>query len=169
MTDPTNQPETPPPPPSQPPGTGYPAPPPPPSQPPDATYPAPPPMPYAGQTPLPVAPRNGLGIAALVIAIFGLLLCLSIVAGVVLGIVAVILGFDNGGVATAGIVLGFLSIVAGLVFIPIYVFLFRETGFVDYYDCMTKAGDDQSAQQQCTDEFKHNVETKFSVTLTTAP
>lgn len=164
MTDPTNQPEAPPPPPSQPPGAGY---------------PAPPPMPYAGQAPPPVAPRNGLGIAALVLAIIGLLFCWSIFGGVILGIIAVIVGFvargrvkrgeaDNGGIAMAGIVLGFLSIVAGLVFVAIYFLVFRQVGG-NYIDCMNKAGNDTSAKQQCADEFRQHLETQFSVTLTTAP
>ena len=60
---------------------------------------------------LPIAPRNGLGMAALVIAIIGLLSCFTIAGGVVLGIAAVVMGFigqgrvkrgeaNNGGVAT---------------------------------------------------------------------
>src|ERR1700758_888083 len=113
MSGPTNQPQPPPPPWSQPPGAGY---------------PAPPSMPYYSQ-----APRNGLGVAALILAIVGLLLCWSVVGGVMFGIVAAVMGFiargrvkrgeaNNGGVALAGVVLGFLSIVAGLVFILIWVF-----------------------------------------------
>jgi hypothetical protein len=34
---------------------------------------------------------------------------------------------------------------------------------------MTKAGNDQAAQQQCETSWSQHVETKFSVTLTTAP
>jgi len=145
-----------------------------------AGYPAPPPIPYPTQSALPIAPRNGLGMAALVIAIVGLLSCFTIVGGVILGIAAVVMGFigqgrvkrgeaDNGGVALAGVVLGFLSIVAGLVFIPIYVYLVRQTGFVDFYDCMTKASNDQAAQQQCETSWSQFVETKFSVTPTPTP
>ena len=66
-------------------------------------------------------------------------------------------------------VLGFLSIVAGLVFIPIYVYLVRQTGFVDFYDCMTKASNHQAAQQQCETSWSQFVETKFSVTPTPTP
>ena len=165
MTDPTNQPGTPPPPPSQPAGAGY---------------PAPPPMPYAGQAPSPVSPRNGLGIGAMVVAIIGLLSCLTVVGGVLLGIVAVVMGFvargrvkrgeaDNGGVALAGVVLGFLSILAGLACIGIWVLMFRDVGGGDYVDCMNKAGQDTTAQQQCADQFRHHLETKFSMTLTTQP
>jgi uncharacterized protein DUF4190 len=165
MSEPTNPPWPPLPPPSQPPGVGY---------------PAPPPLPYATQLSPAIAPRNGLGTAALVIAIVGLLSCFTIVGGVLLGIAAVVMGFmgrgrvkrgeaNNGGVAIAGVVLGFLSIVAGLVFIPIYYYLVSQTGVVDLYDCMMKAGNDQAAQQQCETSWSQHVETKFSVTLTTAP
>jgi hypothetical protein len=179
MTEPTNQPWTPPPPPGQPPGAGYPAPPP--GQPPGAGYPAPPPMPYATGAPPPIAPRNGLGIAALVLAIVGLLMCWTVVGGVILGIAAVVMGFigrgrakrgeaDNGGVALAGVVLGFLSVLAGLVFIAIYLFFWVEViGGGDYVDCLNKAGQDATAQQQCADQFRHHLETKFSITLTTTP
>jgi Domain of unknown function (DUF4190) len=171
MSEPTNPPQPPLPPPSQPPGAGYPAYP---------AYPAPPPLPYATQSPIATTPRNGLGMAALVIAIVGLLLCFTIVFGVLLGIAAVVMGFmgrgrvkrgdaNNGGVALAGVVLGFLSIVAGLVFIPIYYYLFSQTGIGDFYDCMTKAGNNQAAQQQCATSWSQHLETKFSVTLTTAP
>ena len=87
-------------------------------------YPPPPPPPYGGYPGYPgysgypgppqSEPKNGLGLAALILAIIGLLLCWSVAGGIVLGVVAVILGFlgrgrvkrgeaDNGGVAIAGI------------------------------------------------------------------
>ncbi len=171
MTDPTNQPESPQPPPSQPP------------QPPAGGYPAPPPMPYAGQAPPPAAPRNGLGITALVLAIIGLLICwIPFVGffGLILGIVAVILGImgrgrvkrgqaNNGGVALSGIVLGLFAIIGAIAAAAIWFFAFKEVGGGGYMDCMNKAGSDTDAQQQCTDQFRQHLETKFSVTLTTEP
>ena len=63
------------------------------------SYPPPPPPPYAGYTPPPTAPKNGLGIASLVIAIIGLF---TIFGGLLLGIVAVILGFIGWGRAKRG-------------------------------------------------------------------
>lgn len=143
------------------------------------SYPPPPPQPYAGYTP-PVGPKNGLGIAALIIAIVGLVFCWSVVGGVILGVAAVIIGFvargrvkrgeaTNGGVAIAGIVLGCLAIVVSLVFIPIYIGLFKESGFGNYVECMQSAGTDQAAQKKCEDSFVNNMETRFSVTLTPTP
>lgn len=137
-------------------------------------------MPYAGYTPPPTGPKNGLGIAALVLAIVALVFCWSVFGGIILGLVAVIIGFaargrvkrgeaTNGGVAIAGIVLGFLAIIVSLVFIPIWIGVFDEVGFTDYTDCMMQAGSDQEAQQQCADQFQERVEDRFSITPTPTP
>ena len=152
--------------------------------------PPPPPPPYGGYPGYPgysgypgppqSEPKNGLGLAALILAIIGLLLCWSVAGGIVLGVVAVILGFlgrgrvkrgeaDNGGVAIAGIALGFVAIIAGLVFIPIYIGLFDSVGGTDYIDCVTRAGSDQAAVQECAEEFTRRVEDQFSVTVTPTP
>ena len=143
-------------------------------------YPPPPPHVYPGYSPATGAPRNGLGIGALVVAILAVVSSISVVGGIVLGIVAVVLGFagrarvkkgeaNNGGVALAGIVLGFLGIVAGLASIAIWVLFIKDTGAGDYFDCMNKAGQNRSAQIQCEDEFRQSVENKFSITLTPTP
>jgi hypothetical protein len=141
------------------------------------SYPPPPPMPYAGYPAPPTGPRNGLGVAALVLAIVGLVLCWTVAGGIILGLCAVIIGFvargrvthgeaTNGGVAIAGIVLGILAIIVSLVFIPIYIAAFQEVGGGDYMDCLSKAGGDQHAVQQCADQFRNRVEDQFSITLT---
>jgi hypothetical protein len=175
MSEPDN-PETPPPPQAPPQPT---APPPPPHQygayP--GSYPPPPPVPYGGYTPPPTGPRNGLGIAALVVAIVALI---SVFGGIVLGVVAVILGFlgwgrarrgeaNNGGIAIAGIVLGFLSIIEAVVVIGFAVWGFDRAGGSDYIDCLSRAGSDQEAMQQCIDRFTDRVENEFSVTVTPTP
>jgi hypothetical protein len=121
-----------------------------------------------------------MGTTALVLAIIGLLFCWSVAGGIILGIIAVILGFvgrarvkrgeaTNGGVALAGIILGFLAIIAGVVFIALYVWVFSFFGGGDFVDCMNKVGNDSAAQQKCADEFQHHIETQFSVTLTQTP
>ena len=143
------------------------------------SYP-PPPQPYYGFTPPPIGPRNGLGIAALVIAIIGLVFCWTVVGGVVLGLSAVIIGFvargrvkrgeaTNGGVAVAGIVLGFLAIIVSLVFIPIWIGVFDKVGGTDYVDCLSKAGSDEQAIRKCADQFRDRVENQFSITITPTP
>lgn len=143
-------------------------------------YPAAPPQPYAGYGAPPAAPRNGLGVAALVVAIVGLVSSFSIVGGIVLGIVAVVLGFagrnrvkkgeaNNGGIALAGVILGFVGIVVGLGFIAVWVGLFNEVGGGDYVDCLQKAGQNPTQIEQCQDQFRQSVEDKFSVTPTPVP
>ena len=121
----------------------------------------------------PLQTRNGLGIAALIVAIIALVSSFSIVGGIVLGLVAVVLGFlgrarakrgeaDNGGVALAGIVLGVVAVIAGLSFIAVWVGLFRQVGANDYFDCLQQAGQDRDKVQMCSDEFRSSVESRFS-------
>ncbi|HXO11313.1 MAG TPA: DUF4190 domain-containing protein, partial [Mycobacterium sp.] len=116
-----------------------------PNQFPPGSYPAgyPPPPSYGGGPQPPVAPKNGLGIASLVLAVVGLLSVATVFAPIALGIVAVVLGFlaharakrgaaDNGGVAIAGIVLGGLAVVVGLAFIAIWTTVWKDVRGGDY-------------------------------------
>ncbi|MCH9735187.1 MAG: DUF4190 domain-containing protein [Actinomycetia bacterium] len=144
-------------------------------------YPPPPPQygAYPGGYPPPAAasPQNGLGVASLVVAIVALF---SVVGGIVLGVVAIILGFlgrgrvkrgeaDNGGIAIAGIVLGLLSIVESIVVIAIAVWGFNEVGGSDYVSCVSRAGSDQQAVQDCADKFTQRMEDQFSIVITPTP
>ena len=143
---------------------------------PGGAYPGgyPPPAPY-GDYYSPGPPKNGMGVAALVVAIIALISSVSVVGGIVLGIVAVILGFigrsrvksgeaNNGGVATAGIILGVISIIAGLAFIAIWVGLFKDVGAGGYIDCLQRAGEDRAAVQQCSDEFRQSMTNRLGPT-----
>ncbi len=138
---------------------------------------------YPGYPPPPVQPKNGLGITSLVLAIIGLLsvwVPVVNIVSMVLGLVAVVVGFlargrvrrgaaNNGGIAVAGIVLGGLAIIVSLAFIALYMTVWKDVGGGDYIDCMQKAGPDQSEQQRCADQFRQNVEDQLSVTLTPTP
>lgn len=137
-----------------------------------------PPPPYPGYRP--AGPRNGLGIASLVLAIAALLLVWSVAGGIVLGVLAAVLGFvarqrvkrgeaNNGGIAIASIVLGILAAIVGLVFIGVWIAFWREAGGDDYVACLQNAGQDRIRQQQCADQFRDKVQDQFSVTLTTPP
>jgi Domain of unknown function (DUF4190) len=166
-TDPSSS--APPPPPGPPPGYQYGAQP--------GAYPPPPPPPYGGYPyaqGAPTAPKNGIGIASLVVAIIGLL---TVFGGIVLGVAAIVLGFvgrgrakrgeaTNGGIATAGIVLGFLGVIVSIVAIALSIWGFSELGGADLVDCLQRAGNDVEAQQQCEEDFTNNMEDQFSVTLT---
>jgi hypothetical protein len=129
--------------------------------------------------PQPVAPKNGLGIVALVLAVVALLSVATVFAPIILGAVAVVIGTvgrgrvkrgiaDNGGVAIAGIVLGGLAIVVGLAFIAIWMTVWKDVRGGDYIDCIQKAGENQVAQQHCAEQFRHSVQDRLSVTLTPA-
>lgn len=158
------------------------APPPPAGAPPNPySYPpGPPPGPYGGYPPPPMpygdyyagAPtvmRNGLGVAALITGILGLFGSCSVVFGVLLGIVAIILGIvgrsrvkngqaNNGGIATAGIVLGVLAIVVSIAWVA---WVFKGADVPQFFDCLSKAGQDQVQTELCTSDFEDRVAELF--------
>jgi hypothetical protein len=140
-------------------------------------YPA---VPQYGYQSAPDAPKNGVGIASLVLAIIGLLTVWTVFVAIALGPAAMIVGFvgrarvkrgaaNNGGVAVAGILLGALAIVVGVAFIPIYTVVFKEVRVGDYMDCVQKANNDRVAEQRCVEQFRQKVQNKLSVTLTPTP
>jgi hypothetical protein len=142
---------------------------------PPGTHPGYPPPPYPGYRP--AGPRNGLGVASLVLAIVGLLSVWSVVGGITLGIVGAVLGVvgwrrvrrgeaDNGGIAIAGIVLGVMAVIVGLAFAGIWIAFWKEAGGNDYLACLQKAGPNHALQQRCADQFRDKVQNQFGVTLT---
>ena len=115
-----------------------------------------PPPPYYSYPPPPVEPKNGLGIASLVLAVVALLSVWTVFVAIVVGPAAVVVGFigrgrvrrgiaNNGGVAIAGIALGALAIIVGVAFIPIYTVVWKDVGGGDYIDCIQKANNDRLA------------------------
>jgi len=102
--------------------------------------------------------NNGMGTAALVLGIVGLLLFWTVIGGIVLGILALIFGFlgrgrvkrreaDNGGAATAGIVLGALALVAGIVFTLVVVLAVAEDQ-EKYEECLARGVAQPICQQR---------------------
>lgn len=149
---------------------------------PSGGYPPPPyqQYPQPGYPPPPSSRRNGLGIAALVLAIVALFAFWSVIGGAAIGVVAVILGIvgwgrakrgeaSNGGVAIAGIVLGALAVVVSLAFIAVWVGIFDAVGGTDYLDCVADAGSDSAAIERCADQLRDRVESQFSVSSTSNP
>jgi len=116
------------------------------------------PQPYPGLPPVHTGPRNGLGIASLVLGIVALLATWTVVGGVVLGVVAVVIGgaararvrrgeATNGGVAIAGIVLGIVAAVAPIL-IMVVLALFTDVFNEDYQHCIGyHPGDEQACEQ----------------------
>ncbi|MDG4861778.1 DUF4190 domain-containing protein [Streptomyces sp. T-3] len=112
--------------------------------------PPPPPPGYGGWAPGPYAPQahNGLGIAAMVCGIVGLvtgIIPILFWLGGILGVVALILGFigkanarkgeaTNPGMALTGIILGSLAVVAAIAWVVFFVVAFRD----DYAEAREK-------------------------------
>lgn len=132
-----------------------------------ATPGAPPPYgaPYGAPAAQGVA--NGLGTAALVLGIIGVVLALFVVGGL-LGIVAVIFGFvgrgrvkrgraSNRGAATTGIVLGALSVVIAATVVTVVVTVFGPD-FRDYIRCMDRANGSAIAEQACRDRLERQID-----------
>ena len=130
--------------------------------------------PQGGQYP-PASPNNTMGIVALVLGIAGILSSWTVVGGIVLGLAAIILGIlarskykkgtaTNGTMAIVSIVLGAIAVVISAVVIVIGVGVFNQVGGSDFIDCMNNAGNNQTLQQQCADQFERNVDDQFGVT-----
>ena len=135
-------------------------------------YQGPPP---AGYGPGPQAPKNGLGIAALVLGILAILATITVIGvilGIPLGLLAVILGIvglrrvgkglaTNKGVAIAGIVTGALGLVVSVAVVVLGATFFASSGGGDLVDCMTQAGGDQAQVLQCRQQYEQQLQDQF--------
>jgi membrane-bound ClpP family serine protease len=117
----------------------------------------------------PSAPRNGIGTAALVLGVIGLVLAVLVLGGL-LGIVAVILGIvglgrvrrgeaNNRGVAIGGIVTGALAILlAGIIVAAGAAFWSENKDEIDNFrDCVDQAESD-AARDRCAEQFERELE-----------
>lgn len=98
------------------------------------------------------APKNGLGIASLILSILGLLTCCFFgVPAIILGIVGIVLAIickhQNGsfpGVAIAGLVLSIISTLIGITYLTLIIVGFYGTGYYSevfkqsYYDALNR-------------------------------
>jgi hypothetical protein len=110
-----------------------------------------------------LAPRNGLGTAALVVGILALLSGILLV-GAVLGVIAIALGLagrsrvrrgeaTNGGSALAGILTGLAGvIIAGVVIAAGVSWMNSSTG-KNYTNCVKSANGNQAAVNQCATTY----------------
>lgn len=107
----------------------------------------------------------GMGIAALLLGILALVLFWIPIVGIILGVIALIMGLVargrakriNGtgrGMGVAGAILGLIAaVLCGLVSFGIFT-LFQNT---NYDECLREAGTDQSAIEQCMQDFADEV------------
>lgn len=128
---------------------------------------------YAAQPeqPQPPARRPGAGMAitALVLGILALLLFWTVVLGVVLGLVALILGpiasgrakrgISSGrGMAITGAILGLLGLLGAVAVGALFGVAFFKSGADTYAECVDDANGDQSKIQKCVDDFRRDLE-----------
>jgi hypothetical protein len=115
-------------------------------------------------------PRGaGMAIAALVLGIFAVLLCWTVVGGILLGLVAVVLGFiaagrakrgaaAGRGMAIAGIVLGALGLLLSVALIALGVSFLNSPDAKNLQQCLRDANGDQAKTQQCQRDFQRSVQ-----------
>ncbi|WP_329459364.1 DUF4190 domain-containing protein [Streptomyces sp. NBC_01497] len=122
--------------------------------------------PYADAGPRP-RPGNGMAVAALVLGIVACVLFWTVFGGIVLGVVAIVLGFVGArrarggraprrGMAVVGVVLGVLGLIAGGVILGLGVSILNSDGFKSYSDCLQHAHG-RADQHKCADDFSHDV------------
>jgi ABC-type Fe3+ transport system permease subunit len=116
----------------------------------------------------PGSDKKGLSIAALVLGILALPAILTVIGGILLGLIALVLGIvaargasrgKNGGrgMAITGAVLGVVGIVVSGIIVAVGVsFLNSDTG-QDLQDCISQAGDDQTAIDQCQRDLEDDL------------
>lgn len=120
----------------------------------------------------PSQPRNGLGTAALVLGVIGIVTCWTVVGGILLGVLAIVFGAigrnrakrgeaTNGGVATGGLVTGIVGLVVGALILVLavagVVSFLRTPAGQQFQQCLQQAGNDQQAQQRCAQEFGRQI------------
>lgn len=111
--------------------------------------------------------KKGLAIAALVLGVLSLPAILTVFGGILLGLIAIILGIvalrgaskgKNGGkgLAIGGLVTGAIGlIVSAAILAFVGTVLFGEDG-QRLQDCIRQANGDSAAEQQCQQEFSDN-------------
>lgn len=116
----------------------------------------------------PVRPRNGFGIAALVLGLLALVLSWTIIGGIIFGILALIFGLlgrarakrgesTNGGLSVAGVVLGVIGLLIAIGLLVLGVSLLNSPAGQSYRQCLQQAGGDPARMQQCASEFGRQV------------
>lgn len=126
---------------------------------------------------------KGMAIAALVLGILSLLTfwtLLLTVLGILFGVLAIVFGViamvqarkgaaGGAGMALAGLILGLVGFIGGIVVGVFLWVLVKDSGGVDYYRCVRDAGDDTAKVEQCRHDFEQRLDDRFGITPTPAP
>lgn len=139
----------------------------------------PPPPGYQGGTGYPGQgaplgpPKNGFGVAALVLGILAIVLSWSAVGGIVFGVLAIIFAIlgmrragrgeaTNKGMSISGLVTGIIGLIIGIIVaVALGSFLSVFGGTVsNYTDCVKQANGDQAKIQDCVQQFQQQLQQK---------
>ncbi len=113
-------------------------------------------------------PRNGFGVAAVVLGLLALVLFWTIIGGIVFGILALVFGVlgrgrarrgeaTNGGLSVAGAVLGGIGLVVAIGLLAYGVSLINSPAGESFRQCLRQAGGDRTMIGRCADEFSRQV------------
>lgn len=113
-------------------------------------------------------PRNGFGVAALVLGLLALVLSWTIIGGIVFGILALIFGLlgrarakrgeaTNGGLSIAGVVLGIIGLLIAIGLVAFLVSILNSPAGQNYQQCLQQSDGDSAKIQQCFSEFSRQV------------
>jgi hypothetical protein len=123
----------------------------------------------AGYDAPPTRPRNGFGIAALILGLFALLASWTVIGGIVFGVLALIFGLlgqarakrgesTNGGMSVAGVVLGIIGMLIAIGLLVLGISLLNSPMGQNYRQCVQQASGDPAQIRQCASEFRHQLE-----------
>jgi hypothetical protein len=114
-------------------------------------------------------PRNGMGTAALVLGIVAIPGILTVVLGILLGLLALIFGIigrkryarreaTNGGAAMAGAILGGFALAISIILVAVGATFFakHKTDIEKLRDCINNA-QTQQQQRDCEQQFQNDV------------
>ena len=112
-------------------------------------------------------PRNGFGVAALVLGLLAVVSSWTIIGGIVLGILAVVFGVlgrgrarrgeaTNGGMSVAGIVLGVVGALIAVALIALAMSLLNSPAGQSYRQCLERSAGNPNRIEQCATEFSRH-------------
>jgi heme/copper-type cytochrome/quinol oxidase subunit 2 len=111
---------------------------------------------------------GGMATAALVLGVLALISCWTVIGGVLLGVLAIVFGIiaarkarrgeaDGHGRAVAGIATGAVGLLLAIALIAFGVSLLNRTSTKNLEHCLKNANGNQSAVQQCQQQYKTDV------------
>lgn len=113
--------------------------------------------------------RNGLGTAAMVLGIIGVITCWTVIGGIILGLLAIVLGAiarrrvergeaTNGGVALSGVILGLVGLVLAVALVALgATFVFHHKKAISNLESCDRNATTQAQKNRCSQQFSHAV------------